>query len=192
MSDHQILSAVLDSIAMYKRPRSLWPVPPPQNRFKKTLTKEDSLKARRLIIGYINEFRTIGIDTSLVIDIPDYAITENMFKTKDFSPIDKAYDSLLKIKIDIDRIKLKGVKNAIYFDSITYYDPSDHLTKYRSYTNIDYRFNFSNIIYNEEKTRAALRCIYRFEDRYPNGAIFLLEKRKDDWAILKSHFFIGY
>ena len=186
-SKHKIISKVIETTSLYLSPRTLSPI---TGKWK--FTKEDSIQANKKMIEFVNKFRIIAIDTSLVVDIPNYSITKSMFEGNDFSAIDKAYDSLLTFKIDINKIRLKKVTNAIYFDSITYFNSLHHLTKYRSYTNIDYRFNFSPIVYDKEKNKAAIRCIYRFEDRYPDGAIFLLEKKDDGWLISKAHYFLGY
>ena len=190
--NHKIISTVIDSIAAYESPRSLWPSSPPQNQFKKTLTRKDSLKAREGNIKYINLFRTIAIDTSLALYLPDYETSEKIIDTKDYDAITRGYDSIQEIRIDINSIKLRKVKNTIYYDSITYLNPSKHITKYRSYKGIDYRFNFSKIFYNENKTRAIIRYQYRFEDRYPEGGLFLLTKENEEWKIVNGHRFMSY
>lgn len=192
--DTEIIAAVIDSIAAYDSPRSLWPGPPPQNRIKKTLTREDSLKAKQGTIKYIELFRTIAIDTSLALNLPDYETTKKIIEARDiFATINPSSDSLQKIKIDINKINLKKRKNIIYYDSITYFNPSKHLTKYRSYQGIDYRFNFSKIYYNKDKTHAVIRYLQRYEDRHPNGSgLFLLRKENKNWKIIDGYRFMGY
>lgn len=204
VDDMKIFSAVIDTIAVHIRPPRLWPASPPQHRFKKVLTWEDSIMYNKNMIKFINMHRIIAIDTNLVIYISDFNTSEKALLTNDFSAITKAYDSSLSsLHIDINKIKLKKVINSIYFDSITYLEPDKHLRRirknrkgkkyYGTYLGgVSYRFNFSKIVYNKEKTKAAIRCTYRFEDRYPNGTMFLLEKQEDDWKIVKSKFFFGY
>jgi hypothetical protein len=198
--DMKIFSIVIDTIAVHISPRSLWPSPPPNKDGINTLTREDSLAHKEATLKYLSSHITIAIDTNLVVFIPDFNTSEKALLTNDFSVINKAYDSLLTpLKIDINQIKLNNYDNSIYFDSITYLNPTKHIRKdFRgrpqgAYKNgVSYRFNFSNIVYNIDKTRAAIRCNYRFEDRYPNGTMFLLEKQNNNWEIVKSKFFIGY
>lgn len=188
-SKHFVISKVIDSIAAYISPRTLSPI-----TTKWKFTNEDSIKVHNEMVEFVSKSRIIAIDTSLKVFIPEYEISEKMFSTDNYSAITKAYDSSETISVDINKIKLNQVNNSFYFDSITYLNPSKHIRKSRrgTYIDIDYRFNFSCIVYNKEKTIAVVRCIYRYEDRYPNGAIFLLDKNDEDWLVSKAHFFIGY
>jgi hypothetical protein len=186
---HPIISKVIDTIAGYISPRTLSPI-----TAKWRFTKEDSIKANKKMVEFVKKFRTIGIDTSLSVNVPNFETSEKMFVSEDFSAIKKAYDSSEVIYIDIKKIKLKKVTNSFYFDSITYLNPSKHIRESRrgTYIDIDYRFNFSEVVYNKDKTIAAIRCFYSFEYRYPDGAMFLFEKKKDDWIISATHYFLGY
>ena len=53
VDDMKIFSAVIDTIAVHIRPPSLWPASPPQHRFKKVLTWEDSIMYNKNMIKFI-------------------------------------------------------------------------------------------------------------------------------------------
>ncbi len=181
----EIISKVIDSVAVRLSPRNLSPI-----NTKGRFTVKDSIRVHEKLIDYINEFRTTAIDTSLALNIPNFELIEDMFFEDKFSGFTKVYDNSRSIHIDIDKIKIKRVTNTFYFDSIVYLNPSDHIGKYRDYKNIDYRFNFSKIVYNDKKDKAAIRCQYRFEDRSPKMSLFYLEKTNNIWEIKKSYHFI--
>lgn len=191
---HLLISKIIDTIATYESPRSLWPSPPPNKKGINILTKEDSIKHKKLILKYLDKFRTIAIDTNLVLYLPDFKNSKKIIDTKDYLGIKKSYDSLKNFKIDIGKIKLTKTKNNIYFDSITYLSPSKHIRKTRggTYIDIDFRFNFSKIVYNDKRDKAIVSCEYRFEDRYPKGVLFYFERIEDDWIIMGDYRFLEY
>jgi hypothetical protein len=191
----EILSIVIDSIASDISPRNLWPVRPPQNGLYKTLTKQDTINHKKGILKYLNKFRTIAIDTSSAYYLPNYELTEQFIKDGvDAMPFETGFDTLQRLKIDIRKIELTKVKNAIYFDSITYLNPSKHIRESRrgTYIDIDYRLNFSRVYYNEPKTKAIVGYQYRYENSHPDIGLFILEKQNGVWKIIDGHRFISY
>lgn len=191
---YHILNKVIDCVAVQVSPRSLWPASPPiKNGIKKVLTREDSLKAREDILKYINERRVIGIDTSIFKLIPTY----NKLEGSSSRQYNELFDTLTdegaikrKMKINIGNIKLKRKPNIIFFDSITYFNPEAHLTKPRGkFNNLDYKFDFSPISYNEKKDKAAMLCTYWYKDRYPTSLLFFLNKEGSTWEINRMHSF---
>jgi hypothetical protein len=148
---------------------------------------------KKSTIKFINLFRTIAIDTNFVLYLPEYEKSIKIINKKEIFGTLEYRDSLQKIKIEINEIKLKKVANTIFYDSITYFDLAKHLTKYRSYKGIDYRFNFSKIIFNKKRTRAIVRYLQRYEDRFPhNSGLFLLAKENGKWKIIDGYRFISY
>ncbi|AXT19779.1 hypothetical protein D7030_01310 [Flavobacteriaceae bacterium AU392] len=187
--DYEIISKVIDNVGIRISPRNLSPI-----SAKGRYSTKDSLEANKKMIDFVNKFRTIAIDTSLLYFIPEYEIITERYKTNNFNNL-KLIDSINKVNpIDISYIKLKKVKQSIYFDSITYFNSSKHLKngRYSNYIDIDYRFNFSNIVYNEVKNKAAIRCHYRYKDRYPEGGILFLEKVNNEWIIVDEHWFMPF
>ncbi|MEW4924367.1 hypothetical protein [Algibacter sp. 2305UL17-15] len=187
---YKIIGMTIDSISSYISPRNLWPVNPPANRTKNKPSQQDSFKHKKSIEKYLNKYRIMAIDTSIAVYIPNHQFGKELIFTNNRSTTQKVYDSSRGIKIEINKIKLEKTDNSIHFDSITYFNPLKHIRKSRrdTYLNIDYRFNFSEITYNKDTTEAIIKCIYRFEDRYPNSGLFLFKKNKDNWIISKARF----
>ncbi|MFV0541242.1 MAG: hypothetical protein ACK5MZ_08405 [Aestuariibaculum sp.] len=186
----QIISKSIDSVAAYISPISLYPV-----GFK--LSKEDSLEMKEGTLKYINEFRTIGIDTASYVRMPSYDTLIKMVKNDNFLGFYQLSDMVDKpFPIDINCIKLKKATKINYFDfdSICYYNPKEHLPKFRSglYHKIDYRFNFSRIVYNHSFDKAVILCVFRFQDKHGRDLIFHFEKTKHDWKITYATDYFGY
>jgi hypothetical protein len=148
-------------------------LPPPPEHVNYVFTEKDSLEAYNHYFQLQKKRYIIAVNKKMFS--PDESLASKIEGCKEYNNLLKSKTNKCKIK----KVNLNYLKKTK--DSLMYYDEEFALRPDRGFNEIDIRFNFSRIIFDDKLEKAILIVGVGFEKLNAFSVLLYFEKDNFEW-----------